>query len=78
MTQPAPTPNERPVNPFFTRDYSWYLPIAKKQMVVTIPAPGGSISEADAADAIELLQLIIKRLQRDIARAVGLEGEVGE
>lgn len=79
MTRPEPPPvaNDRtmmPPNPHFTRDYIWHLPMSGKQMVVKIPARGNAINPLDAADAVEMLRLIIKRLERN-DRAVELEGE---
>ncbi len=59
-----------PPNPFFTLDYVWTLPMSGKQLKVIIPAPGGAIDSEEAASAIEILELIIKRLKREVTGAM--------
>lgn len=48
----------------FRREYA--MPVGKMSAVCLIPAPGGKVSPDDARDMIEWLNMIIRRLERDI------------
>lgn len=65
-----------PANPFFEKNYVGSLTTG--EVKITIPAPGGEITEHDAKDIIDLFGLITRQLQREIERTKTVQAAQAE